>query len=81
MEASVRAVWIIKEVINGEGTPPGPSEPKTRRGGGYPPLPLVSLSGAKSFGIFGLQVVVAFTRLILNGLRVKVGKHWGYGRS
>jgi len=59
-------------------TAPGPHPPGVAVGpGGTPPSPLVSLSGAKSFGIFGLQVVLAFTRLILNGLRVKVGKHWG----
>jgi len=59
----------------------GPHPPGVAVGpGGTPPSPLVSLSGTNSFGIFGLQVVLAFTRMILNGLRVKVGKHWGYGR-
>jgi len=62
-------------------TAPGPHPPGCCGWAGwYPTSPLVSLSGTKSFGIFGLQVVLAFTRLILNGLRVKVGKHWGYGR-
>jgi len=40
-----------------------------------PPTPQVSLSGTNSFGIIGVQPVLAFTRMILNGLRVNVGKH------
>ena len=55
------------------GVPPTPAGKE--RSPGDPPL--VSLSGSNSFGIIGLQVMLAFKRLIPGWLRVKVGKQRG----